>query len=84
VGFLERDKIFVLVKNFAWTNEDVELFRSPKQAERAFQQYTGFAFNDRYFDQDNEEYNEKFAETKIYELALPDFLAFARRKRGRR
>ena len=74
----------MLVKNFAWTNEDVELFNNSKEAERAFQQYTGFVFSDRYSDQDDEEYNEKFAETKIYELALPGFLAFARRKHGRR
>lgn len=76
---LSKQKIYVLVKNFAWTNENVELCRSPKEAEQAFQQYTGFAFNDRYFDQDNEEYNEKFAETKIYELALPDFLALRKK-----
>ena len=74
----------MLVKNFAWTNEDVELFRSPKEAERAFKEYTGFTFSDKYFDQDNEEYNEKFAETKIYELTLPDFLAVAKGKHGRR
>ena len=74
----------MLVKNFAWTNQDVELFKNSEEAERAFQQYTGFAFNDGYFDRDNEEYNEKFAETKIYELALPDFLAFAKGKHGRR
>jgi len=74
----------VLVKNFAWTNEDVELFKSSKEAERAFQQYTGFAFNDRYFDQDNEEYNEKFAETKIYELALPEYLVFRGNRRNRK
>jgi len=84
VKLLGKDKIFVLVKNFAWTNEDVELFKTSQQAERAFRQYTGFAFSDKYFDQDDEEYNEKFAETKIYELPLPGFLAFARRKRGRR
>jgi hypothetical protein len=71
---MKRPKIFVLVKNFAWTNDDVEIFKSAKEAELAFKRYTGFAFNDRYFDQDNEEYNEKFTETKIYELDLPDFL----------
>lgn len=84
VGLLGKDKIFVLVKNFAWTNEDVELFRTAKEAERVFQQYTGFAYNDRYFDQDNEEYNEKFCETKLYELPLPDFLTFIKSKSRRR
>jgi hypothetical protein len=84
VELLGKYKIFALVKNFAWTNEDVELFKNSKEAERAFRQYTGFAFSDKYFDQDDEEYNEKFAETKIYELALPDFLAFAREKHRRR
>jgi len=73
---MENRKIFVLVKNFAWTNEDVELFRTAKDAEQAFQRYTGFAYSDNYFDQDNAEYNEKFAETKIYELDMPCFLEF--------
>jgi hypothetical protein len=48
-------------------------------------QYTGFAYNDNYFDQDNEEYNEKFSETKIYEIELPHFLEFrkaAKEKEG--
>jgi hypothetical protein len=71
---MKKPKIFVLVKNFAWTNHDVELFGTAKEAERAFEQHTGFAFSDGYFDQDDEEYNEKFAETKIYELDLPGFL----------
>ena len=73
---MENKKIYVLVKNFAWTNEDVELFKTSKEAERAFKQYTGFAYSDNYFDQDNEEYNEKFSETKIFEIELPYFLEF--------
>jgi len=73
---LNEQKIFVLVKNFAWTNDDVELFKTSKEAEQAFKQYTGFAYSDNYFDQDNEEYNEKFSETKIYEIELPYFLEF--------
>jgi hypothetical protein len=72
----QKRKIYVLVKNFAWTNDDVEIFRTFKEARGAFRQYTGFPFNDKYIKQDNEEYNEKFAETKIYELVLPDFLEF--------
>jgi hypothetical protein len=72
-----------LVRNLAWTNQDVELFRNSKEAERAFRQYTGFAYSDKYFDQDNEEYYEKFCKTKIYELDLPGFLTLARGKRGR-
>lgn len=71
---MTKDKIYVLVKNFAWTNEDVELFRTEKEAEMAFLKYTGFVFNDKYFDQDDQEYNEKFSETKIYEIDLPNFL----------
>jgi hypothetical protein len=74
----------VLVKNFAWTNDDAELFRTAKEAERAFRQYTGFAYNDEYLNQDNEEYNEKFSETKIFELGLPDFLTFIKSKSRRR
>ena len=73
---MENRKIFVLVKNFAWTNEAVELFKMSKDAEQAFKQYTGIAYSDNYFDQDNEEYNEKFSETKIYEIELPYFLEF--------
>jgi hypothetical protein len=73
---MENKKIYVFVKNFAWTNEDVEIYRTSKEAELAFQQYTGFAYNDNYFDQDNKEYNEKFSETKIYEIELPHFLEY--------
>jgi len=73
---MENKKIFVLLKNFAWTNEDVEIYRTSKEAELAFQQYTGFVYNDNYFNQDNEEYNEKFSETKIFEIELPYFLEF--------
>ena len=79
-----KGKIYVLVKNFAWTNEDVDIFKTAREAERAFKRYTGIAFNRQYFLQDNEEYNEKFSETKIYKLALPDFLAFAKLKPRRR
>lgn len=81
---MPKKKVYVLVKNFAWTNDDVEMFKTSEEAERAFERYTGFAFNDKYFDQDDEEYNEKFAETKIYELDLPDFLALKRKKTRRR
>jgi len=73
---LIKQKIFVLIKNFAWTNEDVELFKTSKKAKQAFKEYTGLAFNNKYLLQDNEEYNEKFSETKIYELNLPCFLEF--------
>jgi hypothetical protein len=73
---LEVNKIYVLVKNFAWTNDDVELFKTSTEAEQAFKKYTGFAYSDNYFDQDNEEYNEKFSETKIFEIKLPYFLDF--------
>jgi len=71
---LSAQKLFILVKNFAWTNEDVEIFKTSKEAALAFKKYTGFNFNDNYFDRDNKDYNEKFAETKIYEICLPDFL----------
>lgn len=81
---LSKQKIYVLVKNFAWTNEDVELFKTSRKAEQAFQQYTGFAFNDRYFDQDNEEYNEKFAETKIFELDVPEYLMLRGKRKSRK
>jgi hypothetical protein len=74
----------VLVKNFAWINDDVEIFKTSREAEQTFQQYTGFVFNDGYFDRDDEEYNEKFAETKIYELDLPGFLALKKNRSRRR
>lgn len=73
---MEKKKIYVLVKNFSWTNKDVELFKASNEAEEAFKKYTGFAYSDKYFDQDNEEYNEKFSETKIYVIDLPAFLEF--------
>jgi hypothetical protein len=71
-------KLYVLVKNFSGINQDVELFRNLKEAGSAFKEYTGFPFNPKYNDPENDFYNEKFSETKIYELDLPDFLEFRR------
>lgn len=76
---MEKEKLYVLVRNFAWTNEDLEIFRTKIEAENAFNRYTGIRYSDKYFDRDDEEYNEKFSETKIYEVDLPSFLAFKHR-----
>lgn len=77
---MEKEKLYVLVRNFAWTNEDLEIFETKKDAEEAFKRFTDFRYSDKYFDQDDEEYNEKFSETKIYEVDLPSFLAFKHRR----
>jgi len=70
----------VLVKNFGGVNHDVEIYKSLKDATREFKEYTGFRFNKQYADPSSEKYKEKFSETKIYELDLPDFLML--RKNG--
>jgi len=77
---MKRSRIFVLVKNFGGVNHDVETYENFKDVKREFREYTGFRFNKRYADLDSEKYNEKFSETKIYELDLPDFLEL--RKKG--
>jgi len=71
---LKRPKIFVLVKNFEGINHDVEIYESFKDARKEFREYTDFSFNRQYTDPHSEKYSEKFSETKIYELNLPDFL----------
>jgi len=78
--FLKRQKIFVLVKNFEGVNHDAELYKSFKDAKKEFREYAGFRFNKKYTDPISENFNEKFSETKIYELNLPDFLEL--RKNG--
>jgi len=65
----------VLVKNLEGVNHDAEIYSSIRDAKRDFREYTGFGFNKDYLDPASEKYNEKFSETKIYELELPDFLA---------
>jgi len=71
---LKRSKIFVLVKNFEGINHDVEIYESFKDARKEFREYTDFRFNRQYTDPHSEKYSEKFSETKVYELNLPDFL----------
>ena len=71
---MKTPKIFVLVKNFSGINHDVEISKSLKDARKEFREYVGFRFNKRYADPNSEKYNEKFSETKIYELNMPDFL----------
>lgn len=66
--------IFVLVKNFEGINSDVELYESFEDAKAGFNDYTGFRFNGFYNDPQNERYDERFSETKIFELDLPGFL----------
>lgn len=77
---LKKKKIFALVKNFTCINEDVKLFKTAKDAKQAFKQYTGFSHNDNYLFNDNEGYSEKYSETKIYEIDLPDFLEIKKSK----
>lgn len=77
---MKKLKIFSLVKNFEGINHDVEIYDSFRAAKKEFMEYTGFRFNKRYTDPCSEKYSEKFSETKIYELDLPDFLEL--RKNG--
>ncbi|MFB0562968.1 MAG: hypothetical protein ACETWM_17355 [Candidatus Lokiarchaeia archaeon] len=76
---MKKPRIYILVKNFSGVNQDVELLKNMKEAEIAFEKYTGFPFNTQYNNPESDLYNEKFSETKIYELDLPDFLELRRR-----
>lgn len=75
---MNKERIYVLVKNFSGLNQDVEILGNFKEAKLAFQKYTGFPFNKYYLNPESKHYNEKFSEKKIYELDLPDFLEFKR------
>ena len=75
---MKKPKIYILVKNFSGVNQDVELLRDSREAEMAFEKYTGFPCSNKYNNPQSERYSEKFSETKIYELDLPDFLGFRR------
>jgi len=73
---LNKQKIFVFVKNYAGVNDDAEVLINFEAAKRAFLRYTGFTFNDQYQNPESAGYNEKFSETKIFEIELPYFLEF--------
>lgn len=73
---MENKKLFVLVKNYQGVNHDVDVLINFESAKRAFLKYTGFAFNDQYQNPESAGYNEKFSETKIFEIGLPYFLDF--------
>jgi hypothetical protein len=74
-----REKLYVLVKNYRLINEDVEICRTEEEAFKAFEKYTGFSFfNKNYTDPGSEQFSPDYAETRIFELALPDFLEFHR------
>ena len=75
---MKKPKIYILVKNFSGVNQDVELLGNSREAEKAFKRYTGFSYSTQYDNPESERYNERFSETKIYELDLPDFLGFRR------
>ena len=75
---MKKPKIIVLVKNFAGINHDVELYESFKKAKKGFNEYTGFGFKRRYSNPESRKYREKFSETKIYELDMPEFLLLKR------
>jgi len=73
---MENKKIYVLVQNYIGVNDDVEVLINFEAAKRAFLKYTGFDFNDQYQNPESNQYNEKFSETKIFEIELPYFLEF--------
>lgn len=75
---MKKPKIYILVKNFSGINQDVELLRNSREAGIAFSKYTGFSYSNKYNNPESERYNERFSETKIYEIDLPDFLEFRR------
>ena len=72
---MKKSKIFVLVKNFGGVNNEAELCPSFGEARKRFRQYTGFGYNDKYCDPESDRYEEKFSETRIYELELPPYLS---------
>ena len=70
---MNKQKIFLLVKNYMGVNDDAAVLINFEAAKRAFHKYTGFAFNDQYLNPESAGYNEKFSETKIFEIELPYF-----------
>ena len=81
---MKKPKIYILVKNFSGVNQDIELLGNSREAEIAFKKYTGFPYSNQYNNPESEKYDEKFSETKIYELDLPDFLEFRRSNTNRK
>jgi len=71
---MKKARIFVLVKNFGGVNHDAELYSSLAEARRGFAEYAGFGYSREYCDPGSPKYKEKFSETKIFELDMPDFL----------
>ena len=71
---MKKARIFVLVKNFGGVNHDTELYSSLAEARRGFAEYTGFGHSREYCDPCSPKYSEKFSETKLFELDMPDFL----------
>jgi hypothetical protein len=78
---MKKARIFVLVKNFGGVNHDAELYSSLAEARRGFAEYTGFGYSREYSDPCSSKYVEKFSETKIFDLGMPDFLRPRRTKR---
>ena len=77
---MKKARIFVLVKNFGGVNHDAELYSSLAEARRGFAEYTGFGHGRGYCDPGSPKYSEKFSETKLFELDMPDFLRPRRTK----
>ena len=81
---IKTKKIFVLVKNFEGVNHDVDIYGSLKDPKREFKEYAGFDFNKFYCDPHSEKYDEKFSETKIFELGLPEYLVLRGKRKNRK
>jgi hypothetical protein len=77
---MKKARIFVLVKNFGGVNHDAELYSSLAEARRGFAEYAGFGYSREYCDPGSPKYKEKFSETKIFELDMPDILRPRRTK----
>jgi len=78
---MKKARIFVLVKNFGGVNHDTELYSSLAEARRGFAEYAGFGYSRDYCEPSSPKYSEKFSETKIFELDMPDFLRARRAKK---
>lgn len=76
-----RRRLYVLVKNLEGANYGVDIYKSKREAEREFREYTGFRLNEKYCDPKSEEYDKRFGETKLYEVEMPEFLKLAVKKR---
>ncbi|MBN2251340.1 MAG: hypothetical protein JW724_04630 [Candidatus Altiarchaeota archaeon] len=61
-------------------SKETELYSNFAGARRGFADYTGFGYSRDCCDHSSPKYSEKFSETKIFELDMPDLLREGRTK----